>query len=77
MVAVPVDGPLREEHVGLLFREQVREAIVVLRIDNRSAVDLIGEGSASFRCGRRSELRRCGWRHSDRDSLPRSTLRHD
>ena len=48
MGAVMVDGPLREDDVGLFGGKEAREAIVVRRIDNGLPVDLVGERGAGF-----------------------------
>ena len=48
MVAVPVDGPMGEDDVGLFRGEQAREAVIVKRVDDGAAVDLVGEGGVGF-----------------------------
>lgn len=48
MVAVPVDGPLGEHHVGIFAGEKAREALIVWGIDDRAAVVLAGKNGARF-----------------------------
>jgi hypothetical protein len=46
MVAVMVDRPLGEHHVGVLAAEDARETVVMRGIDDGAAVDLVRENSA-------------------------------
>jgi hypothetical protein len=43
MVAVMVDGPLRQHHIGLLRSEQPAESLIMRVIDNGPSIVLAGE----------------------------------
>jgi hypothetical protein len=49
MVAVAVDGPLRENDVGSFGCKGARESLVMWRIDDRAAVYLAGKSGSGFK----------------------------
>ena len=49
MVAVTVDGPLGEYHIGALDREHASESVIVRGIDDGAAVVLAGESGTGLK----------------------------
>ena len=48
MVAVTVNRPLRENHVGFFGYEDPREGLVMWDVDNRAGVYLAGKSGPGF-----------------------------
>ena len=49
MIAVAVDRPVRENHVGAFGRDDAREGLIMRGIDDRTAVILAGESGPGFK----------------------------